>query len=144
MTSNQEQRLASIKMSTLFYGRRILIVINVVYLRHQPIWIQIAFNIWLNLADALLKIHWSPYEDKLGGFMEKLNDFLVLILSYFSFLFTDLTPTPEDKYFIGWVYNGVVGIMIVANVGVMVHTVILNAVNKIKKTIFRCKEKRIK
>ena len=97
---------------------------------------------WLTLTDVLLKIHWSPYEDKLGGFMEKFNDCLVLILSYFPFLFTDLTPTPEDKYFIGWFYNGIVGIMICVNVGVMVRTVILSVAAKIKEMIFECIEKR--
>jgi len=97
---------------------------------------------WLTLIDVLLKIEWSPFEDKLGGFMEKYNDCLVLTLSYFCYLFTDLTPTAEDKYFIGWVYNGVVGIMILSNVGVMVRTVLLNVAEKIKETIFKCTEKR--
>ena len=58
--------------------------------------------------------------------MEKFNDFLVLILSYFSFVFTDITPTAEDKYFIGWFYDGIVGIIIVSNIGVMLRTLVLN------------------
>jgi len=74
--------------------------------------------------------------------MEKFNDFLVLILSYFSFVFTDITPTAEDKYFIGWFYDGIVGAMIGANFSVMAYNMILNGANKIKKMIFQCKKKK--
>ena len=73
--------------------------------------------------------------------MDKFNDCLVLILSYFLFFFSDLTPTPEDKYFIGWFFNGLFGIMVSVNVVVMVQTVVLNVMNKFKEMIFKCKEK---
>ena len=109
MTNNQEMCWAGIKMSTWFLIRRLLTGVNVVFMRHQPIWFQLTFNMYLTLIDVSLKMHWSPYEDKLAGFMEKFNDCLVLILSYFPFVFTDLTPTAEDKYFIGWFYDGIVG-----------------------------------
>jgi len=95
---------------------------------------------WLTLIDVSLKMHWSPYENKLGGFMEKFNDCLVLILSYFPFVFTDLTPTAEDKYFIGWFYNAILGIMILANVGVMVMTTFESLAGKIKECNFKSTE----
>jgi hypothetical protein len=47
--------------------------------------------------------------------MEKFNDLFVLTCSYFPYLFTDLIPSQEDKYYIGWYYNGTVGMMIGAN-----------------------------
>ena len=45
---------------------------------------------YLCLIDLLIKIELSPYESKVGGFMEKFNDAFVLTCSYFPYLFTDL------------------------------------------------------
>jgi len=70
---------------------------------------------YLTLIDVCFKIHLSSYESKVGGFMEKFNDLFVLTCSYFPYLFTDLIPSQEDKYYIGWYYNGTVGMMIGAN-----------------------------
>jgi hypothetical protein len=77
---------------------------------------------YLTLIDLCLKFHWSPYESKVGGFMEKFNDLFVLTCAYFPYLFTDLIPSQEDKYYIGWYYNGIIGTMIGANLLVIVMT----------------------
>jgi hypothetical protein len=85
----------------------------------------------LTLHDVCLKIVWSPYESKVGGFMEKFNDFFVLNCAYFPYLFTDLIPSQEDKYYIGWYYNGIICTMIVANIIV----VVMIAFEKAKKWV---------
>ena len=63
--------------------------------------------------------------------MEKLNDVCVLICSYFPYLFTNLIPTQEDKYYIGWYYNGIIGMLLGANLTVMVMTAYQNIKKKI-------------
>ena len=73
-----------------FLLRRFFTAVNLVYLRNQSIWIQLTFNVWLSLIDVCAKIELSPYESRVGGIMEKLNDCFVLTLSYFPYLFTDL------------------------------------------------------
>jgi hypothetical protein len=70
---------------------------------------------YLTLTDVCFKIHLSPYESKVGGFMEKFNDLFVLTCAYYPYLFTDLIPSQEDKYYIGWYYNGTVCTMVGAN-----------------------------
>ena len=60
------------------------------------------------------------------------NDSIVLILSYFMFVFTDLTPSQEDKYYIGWYYNSIVGILVGANLFVIVYSGVKEAIMKIK------------
>jgi hypothetical protein len=135
-TVTADRRSASMKMSAWFVIRRLFTAINVVYMRHLTIWIQLTFNMWLSLIDVCVKIHLSPYESKLGGFMEKFNDVLVLICAYFTYLFTDLIPSPEDKYYIGWFYDGMIGIMIAANLGVMLTTMFRDVKQKIKEIIF--------
>ncbi len=81
-----------------FLFRRFLTAANLVYLRDQTIWIQLTINVYLSLIDVCVKIELSPYESRIGGIMEQMNDFFVLTLSYFTFLFTDLIQSQEDKY----------------------------------------------
>jgi hypothetical protein len=97
---------------------------------------------YLSLLDVCLKIHWSPYASKLAGFMEKFNDLFVLTLSYFPYLFTDLTQSQEDKYLIGWFYTGIVVMLIVSNLFVMVMTAYQDVKEKITGMISKCKNRR--
>ena len=75
-----------------FLLRRFLTAANLVILRDKTIWIQLTLNMWLSLIDVCIKIELSPYESKLGGFMDKFNDLFVLTCAYFPYLFTDLMP----------------------------------------------------
>ena len=52
--------------------------------------------------------------------MAKLNNTIVLILSYFPILFTDLVPGPEAKYIIGWFFVGLTALLVLANLIVVV------------------------
>jgi hypothetical protein len=76
-----------------FLFRRFLTSVNLVFLRDQTIWIQLAINMYLSLIDVCVKIELSPYESRIGGIMEKFNDLFVLTLSYFPYLFTDLVQS---------------------------------------------------
>ena len=76
--------------------------------------------------------------------MEKLNDLFVLSCAYFPYLFTGLIPSPEDKYFIGWFYNGTVGAMVAANVFIVVKTACEDVIKKIRKIIHLYKVKKVK
>jgi hypothetical protein len=81
-------------MTFWFLLRRLLTAANLAQMRHQTMWLQLTINIWLCLIDTCLKLHWDPYENKLNGSMQKMNDLLVLLLSIFMFLFTDITNSP--------------------------------------------------
>ena len=76
--------------------------------------------------------------------MEKFNDLFVLTCAYFPYLFTGLISSPEDQYFIGWVYNGTVGAMVAANVFIMVKTACEDVIKKIRKIIHQYKVKKVK
>ena len=69
--------------------------------------------------------------------MEKFNDLFVLTCAYFPYLFTGLIPSPEDQYFIGWVYNGTVGAMVAANVFIMVKTAFEDVIKKMRELILQ-------
>ncbi len=74
----------------------------------------------------------------------KFNDLMVLICAYFPYLFTDLIPSPEDKYFIGWFYDGTVGTMIIANLFIMMKTAFHGIIKKIRKIIMEYRNKKKK
>jgi hypothetical protein len=97
---------------------------------------------WLSLTDVCFKIHLSPYKSKVAGFMQKFNDLFVLTCAYYPYLFTDLIPSPEDKYFIGWFYDGTVGTMIAVNLFVIVRTTFHGIINKIREMIIKEKIKK--
>jgi hypothetical protein len=131
-------------MAAWFLLRRLLVAANVVYLRHQTIWIQLTLNMWLSLIDVCFKLHLSPYKSKLVGFIMQFNDLLVLTCAYFPYLFTDLIPSPEDKYFIGWFYDGTVGTMIAANLIIMMKTAFQSIIKKIREMIMEYRHKKKK
>lgn len=80
-TYTAKQRKTSVKMLFWFLFRRILTALNLVELRNQTIWLQFSLNMWLSLIDVLLMLHWTPYDSRLRGVMEKVNGFFVLFLS---------------------------------------------------------------
>ena len=90
---------------------------------------------YLTLTDVCFKIHLDPYRNKTIGTMEKLNDIIVLVLTYFNFLFTDLIPDPVDRYLIGWCYVGVTGILVTTNLSVMIITGLRGMMESIKKKL---------
>ena len=68
--------------------------------------------------------------------MQKMNDVIVLLLSQFILLFTDLTGSFEDKYFIGWIYLGIIGYLVSSNISVMLFCAFRDAFKALKRKIF--------
>ena len=119
-----------------FLFRRLMTAINLVQMRHETKFAQVTINILLCLIDACLKLHWDPFESKINGNMQKMNDLLVLFMSEFMFCFTDLTRSAEDKYLIGWVYLGVFGYLVGSNIIVMVFLALRDVFKALKRKIF--------
>ena len=64
--------------------------------------------------------------------MDHFNNYIVLFLSYYLFLFTPLILSVDDKYLIGWVFVGIICIMLVANLVAMLLNVFKDLVKRIK------------
>lgn len=116
--SAKDQRAATI-MTTWFLIRRLLFALLIIYANPLFQWVQLFGNLWLVLADLVIKIHYSPYESKLGGFLEKQNDFYVLWCSYMLFCFTDYVITIDNKQFSAWMFAGSVCLMMGTNIFVL-------------------------
>jgi hypothetical protein len=130
-------------MMSWFLFRRIITAINLVSMRHETKFVQISINVWLCLIDAFLKLHWDPYESKINGNMQKMNDIVVLFMSEFMFCFTDMTRSEEDKYIIGWVYLGIFGYLVGSNIILMIFLALRDVFKALKRTIFIKKRDRI-
>jgi hypothetical protein len=86
---------------------------------------------WLCVIDLCIKHQLNPYEKKTTGFMEKFNDTLIVISSYFPLLFTNLIASHDGKYNIGWYYMVVIGFL----VGVNIVVVVISSYETLKKKI---------
>jgi hypothetical protein len=142
-TNSLLKRKKCMLMMSWFLFRRLITAINLVPMRHETKFVQITFNIWLCMIDACLKLHWDPFESKINGNMQKMNDVFVIFMSEFMFCFTDLTQSEEDKYLIGWVYLGIFGSMVGSNILVMVSLALRDAFKILKRKIFICRRDRI-
>lgn len=136
------KKWALIKITTWYTYRRFLTALNLVLFRHVNIFFQITINMLLSLADLAIKVDCNPYKDKLAGFMEKFNDYFVLFMSYFMYLFFDQTISQESKYKIGYVYIAIGGIVVIANVFVMFFTMFNTIVRWGRNYIKECKLKK--
>jgi hypothetical protein len=65
-------------------------------------WLLISANMYLALADAIINWTYLACESRLDGIVATFNNFVVLILSYFPYLYAGLIPYPEARYEAGW------------------------------------------
>jgi hypothetical protein len=124
---------AAKKMILWFMLRRFLTAVIIVPLAKQTLWIQLAPNVMLSLVDACVTYHLNPYESAMGGFMAKLNNTLVLVLSYFPFLFTNLVPDPEARYQAGWIFVGLTAFLVVSNLIVVIQYTIVDTLEEARR-----------
>jgi hypothetical protein len=54
--------------------------------------------------------------------MEKFNELMILVLSYFTWTFSDYNMDAEMKYFLGWGYVAVIGYTVFQNILAIIVT----------------------
>ena len=74
---------------------------------------------YIQIYDLCMKIYLNTAENYVSGLIEKINDCIVLVLIYLIILFTDLNPTQESKYLIGWIFIGTLALLIIGNISLM-------------------------
>lgn len=62
--------------------------------------------------------------------MEQFNGFILTVSAYFPIMYTDITPDPVTKYYIGWYALGLVALLIAVNVLVVAVTSIKLFINR--------------
>jgi hypothetical protein len=105
--------------------RRLSIAVAIVFLKDY-----IVFSVLIIAHISLAMICWladeRPYDEKYKNNLEIANEFLVLILSYFGFLFTDYVPNPVIRYKFGYFYIALLALGLLMNLSTMLSFSILN------------------
>ena len=58
----------------------------------------------------------KPFDSMHKNYLECTNEYIVLILAYFGFLFTDYVDNPIARYTFGFLYIGLVALGLAVNV----------------------------
>jgi hypothetical protein len=83
-----------------------------------------------------------PLETMAKNYLEMSNEFLIMILGYYGFLFTDYVGDPELRYTFGYIYIGILAGGLVLNVINLVFTSLVDFVRwcKYRRHILRQKK----
>ena len=74
--------------STIFLARRLLIAITIVWLKKSCV-VQSLVAVYSSISMLSWLIIVMPLDEKSKNYLEMSNEFLILILGYYGFLFTD-------------------------------------------------------
>jgi len=121
------------KIIVWFLIRRLLAGIIMVLLAYKSICFQLFANLILTIVDTCVSYNLNVYENKVNFYMAMFNDTIVLFLSYFPFLFTDFILDLETRYYAGWIYVAIVGLMLVTNLVVVMRESILTMAEDIRR-----------
>ena len=67
--------------------------------------------------------------------MAKFNNSIVLVLSYFPFLFTNMVPDPENRYKAGWIFIVLIAFMVVVNLIVVVQGTVVETIEEARRKV---------
>jgi len=121
------------KIIVWFLIRRLLTGLIVVLLAYQSIWMQLVANVILTLIDTCFTCTLNVYVNKVSFYMAMFNDAIVLLLSYFPFLFTDFILDLETRYFAGWIYIAIVALMVIVNLVVVIRGSVLETAEEARR-----------
>jgi hypothetical protein len=82
-----------------------------------------------------------PLDTKAKNYLEMSNEFLITILGYYGFLFTDYVGNPVQRYTFGYVYIGLLAAGLFFNVINMLHSLAADFIHWWKITRHRKKAK---
>ena len=96
-------------------------------LRRLVIALAIAFLMFSNVLQSLIAVHSSllmlswlltvrPLDTHNKNYLEMVNEFLILILGYFGFLFTDYVGDPVTRYSFGYLYISLLAFTLFLNI----------------------------
>jgi len=109
---------AGLNFTALFCARRLAFAFAIVFL-DQILSNQIYVSMFTTLGMASWHITYLPMMDRWNNFVYLFNELVLLVLTYYIFLFSGYLPTLEQKFMFGYVYLGVLAFSFVVNIGCM-------------------------
>ena len=121
MDVNTEKSMA-IYFPTLFLGRRLIYALTIMFISNTTF--QLVITSFCSLAMLSYIACFLPFATRLGNFIELLNESTFLSLIYMNFLFTEFVDDIEMRYFIGYVFLGVLGVSLSLNFFFIIKTIL--------------------
>ena len=85
----------------IFFFAKRLIFISFLVTANYYLWVQVAILNFTTLASIVYMLWFRPLNSTL---VEVLNDYTLLVLTYFLWCFTDIIKEPETRYELGYVF----------------------------------------
>ena len=116
------KRPMTIYFPTIFLGRRLIYAFTIMFISNTSF--QLIITSLCSLAILCYIACFLPFGTLLGNFLELLNESTFLVLVYMNFLFTEFVDDIEMRYFIGYVFLGVLVINLCINLLVILKTIL--------------------
>jgi len=130
MKENQDKVVFGYRFVQLF--RTVTMCISLVIINSNSC-IMIGFAFFYTLPVLIYIGLYRPLLERLDNHMGLINEFFMILCLYHFICFTDLVPKPEDRKYIGYSLNIVLGISLFINIA-------FSAVKIYRNTVFQCKK----
>ena len=74
----------------------------------------------------------KPYLEKTDYYLEVVNESFFLILTYGTLIFSDFVSDHQARKTIGWIYIGLLGSLIIFNIGFILIKMIIEKIHQCK------------
>ena len=122
----------SLFFTTTFMARRWIVALIIVALV-QMSWAQIQLTVFLNTLAMIYQGQFRPYV--LPGYnkLQLMNEAVIIVCSYYLFLYTDYLPHIEVRYAVGWFNIFTIALAVLLNFVYLVKSNIRDFIFGIKK-----------
>ena len=121
MDVNTKRHMA-IYFPTIFLGRRLIYALTIMFVSNT--YFQLIITSLCSLAILCYIACFLPFGTWLGNFLELINESTFLALVYMNLLFTEFVDDIEMRYFIGYVFLGVLSINLGINFFLILKTIL--------------------
>ena len=104
---------------TIFCVRRLLVAMVSAFLVKYPI-LQILLTLLLSTLVLIWHLTVWPMESRLQNLLYFFNEYFYTACICFSLGFSTYNYAPETRFIMGWIYLGLLGLILVLNVTVLI------------------------
>ena len=98
---------------------------------------QLVFSMFMV---AYVYILW-PFKDDTQNKLDMFNELSTMMLIYFAYMFTDLCPSAEDQYFVGYFFIVILAGTLLTHLTLIGISTVKDLIEVVKEWIYKCKNK---
>lgn len=73
-----------------------------------------------------------PMENLITNLVQILNEVVVLVCTWYLFLFTPYVPDPQTRYFFGDMFLKIIALDVIVNIGILLYQIVDQIIKKIR------------